>query len=81
MMQHPWHLGFGLYMTRTPAAILVWNWEEWANGEREKRVTPEFGERKEEKILPPNSGRYSGVDLVCGVMKREMSIFFSFVFF
>jgi hypothetical protein len=28
--------------------------------EREKkRVTPEFGERKEEKILPPNSGRYS----------------------
>jgi hypothetical protein len=26
---------------------------------REKRVTPEFGERKEEKILPPNSGCYS----------------------
>jgi hypothetical protein len=25
---------------------------------REKRVTPEFGERKEEKFLPPNSGRY-----------------------
>jgi hypothetical protein len=26
---------------------------------REKeRVTPEFGERKEEKNLPPNSGRY-----------------------
>jgi hypothetical protein len=46
-------------MTRTPAAILVGNWEEGANGEREKRVTPEFGERKEEKILPPNSGRYS----------------------
>jgi hypothetical protein len=23
-----------------------------------ERVTPEFGERKEEKILPPNSGRY-----------------------
>jgi hypothetical protein len=46
-------------MTRTPAAILVWNWEEGANGEREKRVTPEFGERKEEKILPPNSWRYT----------------------
>jgi hypothetical protein len=61
MMQHPWHLGFGLYMTRTLAAILVWNWEEGANGEREKRVTPEFGERKEEKILPPNSGRYRRV--------------------
>jgi hypothetical protein len=28
--------------------------------EREKkRVTPKFGERKEEKILPPNSGRYT----------------------
>jgi hypothetical protein len=26
---------------------------------REKRVTPEFGERKEEKILPPNSGCYN----------------------
>jgi hypothetical protein len=26
---------------------------------REKRVTPEFGERKEEKVLPPNSGRYN----------------------
>jgi hypothetical protein len=25
---------------------------------REKRVTPEFGERKEEKIPPPNSGHY-----------------------
>jgi hypothetical protein len=48
-------------MTRTPAAILVRNWEEGANGEREKRVTPEFGERKEEKILPPNSGRYNRV--------------------
>jgi hypothetical protein len=26
---------------------------------RQKRVTPEFGERKEEKILPPNSGCYT----------------------
>jgi hypothetical protein len=33
---------------------------------REKRVTPEFGERKEEKILPPNSGHY----------KRRHSIFY-----
>jgi hypothetical protein len=30
---------------------------------REKRVTPEFGERKEEKILPPNSGRYKPIAL------------------
>jgi hypothetical protein len=29
---------------------------------REKRVTPEFGERKEEKILPPNSGCYNMSD-------------------
>jgi hypothetical protein len=48
-------------MTRTPVAILVGNWEEGAKQEREKRVTPEFGERKEEKILPPNSGRYNDV--------------------
>jgi hypothetical protein len=33
--------------------------------EREKkRVTPEFGERKEEKILPPNSGRYNHCDML-----------------
>jgi hypothetical protein len=25
---------------------------------KKERVTPEFGERKEEKNLPPNSGRY-----------------------
>jgi hypothetical protein len=52
-MQHPWHLGFGLYMTRTPVTILVWNWEEGAKQEREKRVTPEFGERKGEKNSTP----------------------------
>jgi hypothetical protein len=26
---------------------------------KEKGVTPEFGEQKEEKILPPKSGRYT----------------------
>jgi hypothetical protein len=30
---------------------------------REKRVTPELGERKEEKNLPPNSGRYKPIPL------------------
>jgi hypothetical protein len=30
---------------------------------REKRITPEFGERKEEKILTPNSGRYKPIPL------------------
>jgi hypothetical protein len=32
--------------------------------EKKKRVTPEFGERKEEKILPPNSGRYITLQLL-----------------
>jgi hypothetical protein len=27
---------------------------------KKERVTPEFGERKEEKILPPNLGCYRG---------------------
>jgi hypothetical protein len=30
---------------------------------REKRVMPEFGERKEEKFLPPNSGCYKPIPL------------------
>jgi hypothetical protein len=36
---------------------------------KKERVTPEFGERKEEKILPPNSGRYKDLVLhrvLCG---------------
>jgi hypothetical protein len=28
---------------------------------KKERVTPKFGERKEEKILPPNSGRYKSI--------------------
>jgi hypothetical protein len=34
---------------------------------KKERVTPEFGERKEEKILPPNSGRYNHKP--CGLTK------------
>jgi hypothetical protein len=30
---------------------------------KEKRVTPEFGEQKEEKNLPPNSGHYKPIPL------------------
>jgi hypothetical protein len=33
---------------------------------------PEFGEGKEEKILPPNSGRYTG--LAIGWMFRVFSL-------
>jgi hypothetical protein len=35
---------------------------------KKERVTPEFGERKEEKILPPNSGRYSTLPGVARVL-------------
>jgi hypothetical protein len=45
-------------MTRTPVTILVLNLGRRSETRREKRVTPEFGERNEEKFLPPNSGRY-----------------------
>jgi hypothetical protein len=42
-----------------------------ARRKREKeRVTPEFGERKEEKILPPNSGRYT-FEGVVNALSRE----------
>jgi hypothetical protein len=42
-----------------------------ARRKREKeRVTPEFGERKEEKILPPNSGRYT-CEGVVNALSRE----------
>jgi hypothetical protein len=30
---------------------------------KKERVTPEFGERKEEKIIPPNSGCYKPTPL------------------
>jgi hypothetical protein len=40
-------------MTRTHVTILVLNLGRRSETGREKRVTPEFGERKEEKILPP----------------------------
>jgi hypothetical protein len=41
-------------------AITFENIKAWREEKGKKeRVTPEFGERKEEKILPPNSGRYN----------------------
>jgi hypothetical protein len=50
-------------MTRTHVTILVLNLGRRSETGREKRVMPEFGERKEEKILPPNSGRYKPIPL------------------
>jgi hypothetical protein len=54
----------GVFFTREIQAKLCYNFgkDQGLAREREKkRVTPEFGERQEEKILPPNSGRYSVV--------------------
>jgi hypothetical protein len=43
-------------MTRTPVTILVLNLGRRSETGREKRVTPEFGERKEEKFFPQIQG-------------------------
>jgi hypothetical protein len=51
----------GFFFTREIQAKLRYNFgkDQGLAREREKkRVTPEFGEGQEEKILPPNSGRY-----------------------
>jgi hypothetical protein len=40
-------------MTRTPVTILVLNLGRRSETGREKRVTPEFGERNEEKNSTP----------------------------
>jgi hypothetical protein len=47
-------------MTRTPVTILVLKLGRRSETGREKRVTPEFGERKEEKILPQIQGVTAG---------------------
>jgi hypothetical protein len=52
-MQHPWDLGFGLYITRTPVAILVWNWEEGANGEKRKESNARIWWEKRRKNSTP----------------------------
>jgi hypothetical protein len=40
---------------------------------KKERVTPEFGERKEEKILPPNSGRYKRLTRCMAALSRFIS--------
>jgi hypothetical protein len=52
----PMTLRFCSYMTQTPVTILVLNLGRRSETGREKRVTLEFGERKEEKILPQIQG-------------------------
>jgi hypothetical protein len=42
-------------MTQTPVTLLVLNMGRRSKTGREKRVTPEFGERKEEKNSTPKS--------------------------
>ena len=52
-------LGFAYTRCRANSRYNFWKRSRLSEKKREKeRVTPEFGERKEEKILPPNSGRY-----------------------
>jgi hypothetical protein len=55
MMQHPWQLTFFTRNTDTShyTALMVGGRGETG---REKRITPEFGEYRRRKILPPNSG-------------------------
>jgi hypothetical protein len=56
-MQHPWHLGFGLYMTRTPVAILVWNWVEGAKrGKRKESNARIWWEKRRKKFYPQIQG-------------------------
>jgi hypothetical protein len=53
-------LGFAYTRCRANSRYNFWKRSRLSEKKREKeRVTPEFGVRKEEKILPPNSGRYS----------------------
>jgi hypothetical protein len=49
----PMTLRFCSYMTRTPVTTLVLNLGRRSETGREKRVTPKFGERKEEKNSTP----------------------------
>jgi hypothetical protein len=62
MMQQPKIvLGFAYTRCRAKSRYNFWKRSRLSEKKREKeRVTPEFGERKEEKkILPPNSGCYT----------------------
>jgi hypothetical protein len=43
---------------------------------KKERVTPEFGERKEEKILPPNSGRYNDLIYIVHLRSEGPKILF-----
>jgi hypothetical protein len=64
----PMTLRFCSYITRTPVTILVLNLGRRSETGREKRVTPEFGERKEEKNSTPKfrALQWWRVRLPCG---------------
>jgi hypothetical protein len=63
MMQQPKIvLGFAYTRCRANSRYNFWKRSRLSEKKREnERVTPEFGVRKEEKILPPNSGRYTNL--------------------
>jgi hypothetical protein len=63
MMQHPCQLWF--LFTRDTNTSLYTALKIGRRNEtgREKRVTPEFGEYRRKKIIPPNSGHYKPIPL------------------
>jgi hypothetical protein len=62
--QHKVLWGFSLHGNSKPNPANFGKDQGLAREREKKRVTPEFGERKEEKILPPNSGRYTTIIFV-----------------
>jgi hypothetical protein len=65
MQQSKKVLGFAYTRCRANSRYNFWKRSRLSEEKREKeRVMPEFGERKEEKILPPNSGRYTSTSTI-----------------
>ena len=82
-------LGFAYTRCRANSRYNFWKRSRLSEKKREKeRVTPEFGEGKEEKNLPPNSGRYKPIPLKesrprdSGLASKEFRVFgFQIIFF
>jgi hypothetical protein len=57
-MQHPCQLRFLFTRETDTSRYTALKMGRRSETGKEKRVTPEFGEYRRRKILPPNSGRY-----------------------
>jgi hypothetical protein len=62
-MQHPCQLRFLFTSDMNTGLYTALKMGRSETG-REKRVTPEFGEYRRRKFIPPNSGRYKPIPLV-----------------